>query len=366
MELGIIGLPKSGKTTVFNALTRGRTEAFHSGGQSSKLNIGVDKVADQRVDTLVAMFHPKRTVQAEVRYVDIPWAPEGMGKSQGIGGEYLNVLQRTDALLHVVRAFDEPSVPHVQGSVDPYRDAANIHLELAFSDLAIIERRFQRLEAELKSAKVQEREASRRETTLLTRLKEGIEKDVAIREQELTSDEVKLISAYQFLTAKPMLVLFNISEAQLPQAGRIEEEARGRLGSARVLVATMCAKLEADLAQLLPAEEEEFRRSLEAGEPGTAKVTRHSYQLLGLISFFTTGPDEVKAWTIREGTPAVKAAGQIHSDIERGFIRAEVISYEDMARCGTIAEVRRQGRLRLEGKTYTVKDGDVIEFLFNV
>ena len=366
MELGIIGLPKSGKTTVFNALTRGRTEASRSGGQSSKLTIGVDKVADRRVDTLVEMFHPKRVVQAEVRYVDIPWAPDSTGKSQGIGGEYLNVLQRTDALLHVVRAFDEPSVPHVQGSVDPYRDADTINLELAFSDLAIIERRFQRLDAELKSSKAQEREAGRREAALLTRLKEGIEQDVPIREQELTAEDVKLISAYQFLTAKPMLVLCNIGEAQLPQASRIEEEARGRLGSSRILVATMCAKLEADLAQLPSAEEEEFRRSLEAGEPGTAKVTRLSYQLLGLISFFTTGPDEVKAWTIREGTPAVKAAGQIHSDIERGFIRAEVVSFDDLARCGTMVETRRQGRLRLEGKTYTVKDGDVIEFLFNV
>lgn len=366
MELGIIGLPKSGKTTVFNALTRGRTETSHSGGQSSKLTIGVDKVADRRVDALVAMFHPKHVAQAEVRYVDIPWAPDSTGKSQGIGGEYLNVLQRTDALLHVVRAFDEPSVPHIQGSVDPYRDADTINLELAFSDLAIIERRFQRLETEFKSSKAQEREAGRREAALLTRLKDGIEKDVAIREQELTAEEVKLISAYQFLTAKPMLVLFNIGEAQLPQAGKIEEEARGRLGSSRVLVATMCAKLEADLAQLPSAEEEEFRRSLEAGEPGTAKVTRLSYQLLGLISFFTTGPDEVKAWTIREGTPAVKAAGQIHSDIERGYIRAEVVSFDDLARCGGFAEVRRQGKLRLEGKTYTVKDGDVIEFLFNV
>ncbi len=366
MELGIIGLPKSGKTTVFNALTRGRTESSHSGGQSGKLIIGVDKVADQRVDALVAMFHPQRVFQAEVRYVDIPWAPEGMGKSQGIGGEYLNVLQRTDALLNVVRGFEDPSVPHVQGSLEPRRDAATMDLELAFSDLAIIERRFLRLEAELKGAKAQERERNRVEAALLTRLKEGIEHDIAIREQELTGEEVKLISAYQFLTAKPMLVLFNIGEAQLAQASSIEEEARGRLGRSRVQVATICAKLEADLAQLASAEEEEFRRSLEAGEPGTAKVTRLSYQLLGLISFFTTGPDEVKAWTIHQGTAAVKAAGQIHSDIERGFIRAETVSFDDLARCGSFAEVRRQGRLRLEGKTYTVKDGDVIEFLFNV
>jgi len=239
-------------------------------------------------------------------------------------------------------------------------------LELAFSDLGIIERRFLRLEAELKSAKAQERERNTVETALLTRLKDGIEHDIAIREEELTNEEEKLISAYQFLTAKPMLVLFNIGEAQLLQASVIEKEESERLGKSSVQVATICAKLEADLAQLASAEEEEFRLSLEAGEPGAAKVTRLSYQLLGLISFFTTGPDEVKAWTVRQGTPAVKAAGQIHSDIERGFIRAEVVSFDDLARCGSFAEVRRQGKLRLEGKTYIVKDGDVIEFLFNV
>ncbi|MBI4202360.1 MAG: redox-regulated ATPase YchF [Chloroflexi bacterium] len=361
MQIGIIGITKSGKTTVFNALIRSSI-----GQATGQMNIGVAKVVDPRLDRLTVMFKPKREVYAEVRYVDIPGAPEGLGKSQGIGGEYLNALQRADALLHVVRAFDDPSVSHINGSVDPYRDTAAMDMELAFSDLAIIERRFKRLEEEMKRAKPQERERARQETALLERLRDGLASDVPIRQQEVSSEEQKAISNYQFLTAKPLFIIFNIGEEQLSQVDKIEEEMGARLGRPRVQAAAMCGKLEAELGQMTTEEEQEFRTSLGAGEPAAARVIRLSYELVGLCSFFTVGEDECRAWTIPLNTPALKAAGQIHSDIERGFIRAEVVAYEDLVQCGTLPEARRRGLLRLEGKTYPVKDGDIINFLFNV
>ena len=250
MELGIIGLPKSGKTTVFNALTRGRAETSPYSQTPGKPNLGVAKVPDPRLDTLAAMFHPERVVHAEVRYVDVRGAPEGLGEHQGIGDEYLNILQRTDALLHVVRTFDDPSVPHGEGGVDPYRDTATMNLELAFSDLAILERRSQRLEAELKGAKTQERERIRREATLLERLKEGLAQEIPVRVQELTAEEQRLISAYQFLTAKPLLILINIGEGQLAQTRTLEEAMGQRLDGPGVKSAAMCAGLEAELSQM--------------------------------------------------------------------------------------------------------------------
>lgn len=361
MHIGIIGITKSGKTTVYSALIR--SAATQATGQ---MNLGVAKVVDPRLERLTAIFKPKRQVYAEVRYVDIPGAPEGLGKSQGIGGEYLNALQRTDALLHVVRAFTDPTVPHINGSVDPYRDVAAMDMELAFSDLAIIERRFKRLEAELKGAKPQERERAKRETALLERLRDGLAADLPIRQQEVSAEEQKSISNYQFLTAKPLFIIFNLGEEQLPQASRLEEEMRKRLGKPKVQVVALCGKLETELGQMAPEEEGEFRAGLGAGEPAAARVIRLSYELVGLASFFTVGEDECRAWTIPIGTPAVKAAGQVHSDIERGFIRAEVVAYDDFLRSGSLPEARKQGRLRLEGKTYPVKDGDIINFLFNV
>ncbi|MBI4312657.1 MAG: redox-regulated ATPase YchF [Chloroflexi bacterium] len=362
MHIGIIGITKSGKTTVFNALIRS-TSAQSTGQQ---MNVGVAKVVDPRLDKLTAIFRPKREVYAEVRYTDIPGAPEGLGKSEGIGGEYLNALQRADALLHVVRAFNDPSVPHINTTVDPYRDAAAMDMELAFSDLAIIERRFKRLETDMRGAKPQERERAKKETALLERLRDGLAADVPIRRQEVSGEEHKTISNYQFLTAKPLLIVFNIGEDQLPEAAKIEAEAQERLAKPKVLATAMCGKLEAELGQMTPEDEGEFRATMGAGESAAARVIRASYELVGLIPFFTVGEDECRAWTIPLDTPAVKAAGQIHSDIERGFIRAEVVGYDDFVRCGSLPEARRQGVLRLEGKTYPVRDGDIINFLFNV
>ena len=366
MELGIIGLPKCGKTTVFNALTRGRAETISQAQVSTKPNLGVAKVSDARLDNLAAVLNPQRIVPAEARYIDLPGASERPGEARGIGGELLNTLQQTDALLLVVRAFQDPSVPHPEGTVDPHRDAATMQLELAFSDLAILERRAQRLQSELKGAKVAERDRVQRESALIVRLKSGLEQDVPIREQALSAEEQRSITDYQFLTAKPLLILLNIDEEELLDLDALEKEMSTRLGRPGVETATICAKLEMELAQMDPADEQEFRVSLGAGESGAARIARLFYDLLGLVSFFTTVSSEVKAWTVAKETPAVQAAGRIHSDMERGFIRAEVLSYDDLVRCDGIAEAQRLGLLRSEGRAYPVLDGDVITFLFNV
>jgi len=359
MEIGIIGLPKSGKTTVFNALTKGKVEvgAYAKG----EPNIGVAKVPDPRLDGLEGIFHPKRKIPAEVRYIDV-----GALSKRGLGGELLTHLGKADALLHVVRAFEDERVPHIEGSIDPERDIAMLDLELAFSDLSVLENRLQRIEASLKDAKPHEREDFTKEQALLARIKDSLGNEVPIREQGLTREETKAISSYQFLSAKPLLLVFNIGEDRLPEASSLEEEWRTRYCRPQLEVAALCGKLEMELAQLDDAEAQDFRSDMGLEELALNRMIRLSYELLGLLSFFTVVSDEVKAWTINRDTTAVKAAGKVHSDMERGFIRAEVIGYEALVKCGSIAEGRKRGVLHVEGKSYIVKDGDVITFLFNI
>ena len=366
MDIGIIGLPRSGKTTIFNCLTGGHATASDEAGQRDKANLGVAKVPDPRLDGLAAIFEPKRVVPAEVRYMDVPFTPKGLGRSEGFGGRLLTFLSQADALLHVVRRFDDPSVSHVEGSVDPDRDITSIDMELAYSDLAILERRQARLEEGLKGARAQEREKLLVEQALIDRVKEGLEKEVSIREQAFSEEETKTLSNYQFLTAKPMLLVVNIGEEELSRTEELEAELAQRYARPGVKGAVVCGKLELELSQLDEGEAETFRSAMEAGEPATERVLRLSYELLGLASFFTTASGEVRAWSVPRDTEAAGAAGKIHTDMERGFIRAEVIGYDEMVRCGSIAEARKHGLLRLEGKKYRVQDGDVITFLFNV
>jgi len=359
MEIGVIGLPRSGKTTMFNALTKGKAEigTYTIAGA----NVGVAKVSDPRLDKLDEMFHPKRRVPAEVKYIDVA-APT----KDELSGAFLAHLSQADGLLHVVRAFRDDNVPHSEGSVDAERDVKLLDLELNFSDLTIIEKRMQKIAASLKGAKPPEREAYAKEEALLARLKTTLEGETPIREQELSEDERKAISGYQFLSAKPLLIVFNIGEGQLKQAGALEEGWRKKFKRPHVDVAVLCGKLEMELAQLEEEEAQVFRADMGISEAALNRIIRLSYDLLGLISFFTHVSDEIRAWTIRRDTAAVHAAGKIHTDMERGFIRAEVISYDDLMKCGSIAEGKKHGLLRVEGKTYIVQDGDVITFLFNV
>lgn len=359
MEIVIIGLPKSGKTTVFNAVTRGKAEigAYATRGP----NVGVAKVPDPRLDVLEEIFHPKRKIPAEVRYIDVGALPKG-----GLSGELLTHLSGADTLLHVVRAFEDERIPHIEGSIDPERDVATLDLELAFSDLSTLEKRLQRIEASLKAAKPHEREAFSKEQALLAKIKAALESETPIREQDLADDEKKAIASYQFLSAKPLLLVFNIGEERLPEVDPLEEEWRTKHQRPQLEVAALCGKLEMELTQLSDAEAQEFRAAMGLDESALNRMIRLCYKLLGLLSFFTVVSDEVKAWTIHRDTTAVKAAGKVHTDMERGFIRAEVIGYEDLVKCGSIAEGRKRGLVHVEGKSYIVKDGDVITFLFNV
>jgi len=355
IDIGITGLAKSGKTTVFNALTRGKADT-----ESPDPHIGIAKVPEPRLQVLANMLKPKRVVPAEARYIDIG-AP-----LKAISGELLAELSNVDAVINVVRAFADESIPHTEGSLDIDRDIATTNLELAFSDLTIIERRMGRIETSLKGAKAAERQGLLREQELLMKIKTDLEKDVPIRELKLTADEAKAIATYQFLTAKPLFIVVNIGEEQLPQAESMENELNSRYSRPKCRLITLCGKLEMELTQLDNSAAENFRAEFGMKESGLDRTIKLSYQLLGLISFFTIASGEVKAWSIQDGTTAVKAAGKIHSDMERGFIRAEVISYDDLMKCGSLAEARKKGLLRLEGKSYIVKDGDVITFLFNV
>lgn len=366
MKIGIIGLPKSGKTTVFNALTRGKAETDAYSTAALAPNIGVVKVPDPRLDKLTQLLKPKRTVPAEVTYIDIAAPAEGFGKHEGPRGQFLSHVSNADALAHVVRVFEDDRVPHVEGTVDADRDIGTMDLELAFSDIAVIDRRLGRLKDSLKGARQPERDAILREQALLTRLRSALENDIPIREQELSEQEHSEIENFQFLSAKPLLLLLNIGEPQIPGAAHLETEFSARYRGPNVEVAVLCGQIEMELTQLSDAESEEFRADLGLKESGLDRMVRLSYGLLGMISFFTTASDEVKAWTVRRNTAVQRAAGKVHTDMERGFIRAEVVSYDNLVKCGSMAEARKHGLLRLEGKNYIVEDGDLVTVLFNV
>ena len=364
MELGIVGLAHSGKTTIFNALTGGHAETGTYGAVEP--NIGVVRVPDSRIDRLAEIFKPKRKVYAEIKYLDFPGSGASFSKGEGPGGAFLAALGQTDALIHVVRAFEDAAVPHPNDSIDPDRDISSMALEFSFADLALIERRLQRLAAQLRSAKAAERDAAHREIALLQRIKGELEAEVPVRDQSLAPDEAKLLESYVFLTARPVLLIINIGEDDLPRAAELEVQYAAKYRSGKQEVAVVCGKIEQDLAQMPPADADELRGELGLQEAGLNRAIRLSYHLLGLISFLTVGPDECRAWTVTEGATAPKAAGRIHTDLERGFIRAEAIGWQELLDCGGYPEAKKRGLVRLEGKNYVVKDGDVLNILFNV
>ncbi|MDD5037801.1 MAG: redox-regulated ATPase YchF [Dehalococcoidales bacterium] len=366
IDIGIIGLAKSGRTTIFNSLTRGEVDTERHTREGLAPHIGTAKIPEPRLKVLAEMLQPKKVVPASSTYIDVGASVKDLAQDKGIGGQLLNQLSTVDALLNVVRAFPDDSIPHIKGNLNIERDITDMNLELTFSDLTLLERRLERIEVSLKGAKSIERDSLLHEKGLLMKIKGDLEKDIPIREQTLTADEVKTLTGYQFLTAKPLLEVVNIGENQLSQTESLEAELNSHHSRPKCRVITLCGKLEMELAQLDNNAAEALRTEFGIKEAGIDRVIKLSYELLGLISFFTTASAEVKAWSIQDGTPAIKAAGKIHSDMERGFIRAEVISFNDLVKCGNLAEARKKGLLRLEGKNYIVKDGDVITFLFNV
>ncbi len=354
MRLGIIGLPQSGKTTVFNALTRGHQPLTTSGGRFD-VHTGVVDVPDARVDRLSELFKPKKTIYAKVTYADIAGLE---GSQSAISGQLLNLLTQMDGLLHVVRSFEDANVPHPSGSVNPLRDITTMDAELLLNDMIAVERKLERLAEERKKGGGRERSVIDREAVLFERFKDALSREVPLREIDLTTEEEKTLSGFGFLTRKPMLVLLNLHEGQ--------DMLSIEYSRPHTNLVALQGKLEMEIAQLTVEDAEVFMAEYGITELGLARVIRVSYDLLGLISFFTVGPDEVRAWTIHRGSSAYEAAGEIHTDLQKGFIRAEVIPYDELLALGGLTEAKAKGRLRLEGKEYVVHDGEIVHIRFNV
>lgn len=361
MDIGIIGLERAGKTTVFNALSGGHAATGRYGDATT--HVGVARVPEARLGQLAERFRPRKVTPAEVRYWDFPGA--GFTKS-GPSPQFLAALAQADALLHVVRAFARADVPHPEGSVDPQRDIAAMESELVFADLSLLERRLERLGTEVRAARPGEREAGQREMALLQRAKEGLEQGVPLLRQELSAEERRALAVYPLLTAKPTLVLLNLGEEAIPQMASLEEEYRRRYARLGSQVVALCGELEMELAQLSPQEAAEFRPQMGLGERGVEVIVRLSLELLGLITLFTINEAEARAWLVPRGATALQAAGKVHSDMERGFIRAEVIDWRKLLEAGSLAEARKRGLVSTEGKGYIVQDGDVLHILFHV
>jgi GTP-binding protein YchF len=354
----ITGLPYVGKTTLFNLLTGGHAATGGFAGAEAETNVGVAKVPDERVDKLAALFKPKKTTYAEVTYRDL-----GLAHSAGTLGD----LRSSDAIVHVVRAFRDPSVPHVDTTVDPVRDLASLELELLFADHAVVEKRLERIEPELRSAKGAEREAREREKVVIQRAMAALDAGTPLRDIGLDEEERKAIRGFRFLTLQPQLVVANLDEADVAKPDAVLGPLRDAIAKHKAMsVVPVSAKLEAEIAELPADEAAAFRADLGMSEPALHRIVRATYELLGLISFFTTGDDEVRAWTIPASTPAQQAAGAIHSDLERGFIRAEVIRWDELLKAGSEAKAKQLGIMRTEGKTYATQDGDCVHVLFNV
>lgn len=367
MKVGIVGLPLVGKSTIFNLLTRGHVDTSSWGGGRGEAHIGIAHVPDERLDRLAAIFHPKKVTCATVEYVDLPGLARGEGKSVESRemSSYLNNLKNVEALVHVVRAFEDDNIPHSEGKLDPARDIGLFELEMIFSDLAIIEKRLDRLSKDLKKAKTPELEL---ENAVLERFKAALEKEQPLRDLAVTEEEQKRIRGFTFLSAKPMLVVLNLGDgdiARIPTAVK-EYGLERQVEQTRVAFTAVCGKIEAEIAGLPEEDGRLFMEDLGLPASGLARIIQESYSLLGLQSFFTAGEPEVRAWTIFKNTTASQAAGVIHSDFERGFIKAEVVALADMLQLGSFPAARNKGVLRLEGKDYIVQEGDVILFRFNV
>jgi ribosome-binding ATPase len=356
MRLGIIGLPQSGKTTIFNALTRGN-QPVSTGGGRFDVHTAVVDVPDERVNRLSALFKPKKTTYAKVTYADIAGLDGSAGKS-GISGALLNQLSQMDGFVHVVRVFENELAPHPSGSEDPFRDLQAMEAELLINDLIAVERKLERLADERRRGGGRDRGLVEKEYVLFEQLNTALAQDNPLRTVEFSTEEKKILSGFGLLTLKPVLVLLNLGEGQSAPDLVYDQP--------RIRVAALQGKLEMDIAQLSEEEAEIFLAEFGIEEPGLNRMIKLSYDLLGLQSFFTVGPDEVRAWTIERGANAFESAGQIHSDLQRGFIRAEVIYWEELLALGGLNEAKAKGKLRLEGKEYIVKDGEIVHIRFNV
>ena len=365
MKLGIVGLPNVGKSTLFNAITNAGVPADNYAFCTIDPNVGVVSVPDQRLQWLSDLHKPKKTTPAVIEFVDIAGLVKGASKGEGLGNKFLSNIRNTDAIVHVVRCFEDTNVTHVEGSTDPLRDIDIINLELVMADMEMVERRVDKCQ---KAAKSGDKRFAR-EGEVFAGLLEHLNEGKLARTYDCSEDEAAIIATADLLTLKKTIYVANLSEDEVnePEGNRHYQAVKALADAEGSQCIPICAKLEADIAELDdPEEKAMFMEELGLKESGLSRLIRSSYALLGLISFLTAGSDECRAWTIRQGTKAPQAAGKIHTDFERGFIRAEVIAFEDMKACGTMAAAKAKGLVRSEGKEYVMKDGDIVNFLFNV
>jgi GTP-binding protein YchF len=358
MQIGMVGLPYSGKTTLFSTLLQHKNQESGSKQNSER---GIVKVPDSRLDQLTTMFNPKKQVNTTIEYIKVNGL-ESESASQGLPPQFLANLKNVDTILVVVRDFHNEFYPHPLNRVDPAADMAFINSEFLLSDLMVVEKRCEKLE---KLVMKTQKEQEKRELALMTKLKNQLEQEKALRELEFSESELQILKGYQFLSAKPILYVINIEESQINKAEQIENSLHKFL-TPKCAITSLSAEIEKEIAELEGEDAQIFMDDLNIKEPALNKIIRTSYEFLGLISFFTVGEDECRSWTIRKGMPAQKAAGVIHSDLEKGFIRSETVHYNDLIKQGSLNACKDKGLLRLEGKEYIVKDGDILNIRFNV